>query len=141
MSNGIQRWREEGLVCERSALAFFHGRAEPDSQRRWRSVAQEADNTVKQIAATEKPAKDLGVHTVQVFSAELDRVRDAGEGEVVSGVRMPEDLIDLRFQEERMPETERRRKANSGVRNAGRINCDARPIFPRVGEVCFVQFG
>src|SRR5712692_7235833 len=102
---------------------------------------QEAYNISKDVAPVEKSAKDLRIHAMHPLAAEFDRVVPPDDREVISHVRMPKNFVYARFEKERLAETERGCKADCSIRHAGRIDRDARTIFPGVREVCFIQLG
>ena len=115
------------------------GRGTESARRRRRGVAEEPLDAVEQVPAREEAAEHLIVQRVHPLAAHLPRVAAADDREVVLDLRAPDQLVDVRLQEERIAEAEAGREPDAGVGLQVRLVRRARPRLARVREVKLVQ--
>src|SRR5579864_3618297 len=100
---------------------------------------QESQHRIKNIAAGEKPSKNLAIVAVQPFAAELYRVLSGEDGKIVPQLIPLEGLVDLRFEKERRAKAECGRKPHRGIGGHIGSNRRARTVFTREAEMRFID--
>ena len=104
-----------------------------------RRIAQKSCHAVEQVAAFEEATKNLRVLRVQPLAAGLDGVGAVDDGEIVLQLEPIPELVDIRSQEERVAEPERRHEPHARVGRNRRGSGGARAVLARVREVELVQ--
>src|SRR5262245_26225997 len=100
---------------------------------------QEARDAVEDVTALEETAEDLRVIAVRPIASHLDRVVAGHDREVVAYLEPLEEFVNIRPQEERIAEAERRRKAHRRVGGHVRLCGGTRTVFAQDGGVKLIQ--
>ena len=124
------------------------GGALPQSTHSTRGVAEEPRHAVEDVAAFEEAAEDLIVQAMDPFPANLEGVAAGDDGDVVADLAPPEDFVNRRVQEKRMPKAVGSTKpraartcADSGSSIGGHrsVHRRARAPFAVISKVALVQ--
>src|SRR5262249_6140896 len=115
-------------------------RSEASPQAGGRGVMQEARDAVEDVTALEETAEDLRVIAVRPIASHLDRVVAGDDGEVVAYLESLEELVNVRPQEERIAEAERRGESHRRVGGHVRLRGRTRTVFAQVSGVKLVEF-